>query len=101
MLAEVPDPRKKKGLRYPLKAMLGMLVVGPLCRHKGYTCIATWKPRRQPALAKALGFRRGFQTPSGSTFHNLLKTLDVEKLEQTLTKWVRATYEKIPSLRRG
>ena len=33
MLAEVPEPRKKKGCRYPLKAMLGVLVVGLLCGH--------------------------------------------------------------------
>ena len=87
MLAEVSDPRKKKGLRHPLTAMLGALVVGLLCGQKGYTCIATWKPRRQPAVAKALGFKHR-KTPSGSTFHNFLKVLDVIKLEQTLTKWV-------------
>ena len=97
MLAEVPDPRKKKGLRHPLQAMLGALVVGLLCGHKGYTCIATWKPPRQPTLAKALGFKRR-KTPSGSTFHNLLKALDVNKLEQTLTKWVMATYQRCPFL---
>ena len=94
MLAKVPDPRKKKGCRHPLKAMLGVLVVGLLCGHKGYTCIAIWL-RRQPAVAKALGFRRR-ETPCGSTFHNLLKTLDVVTLEQTLTKWVMATYQKHP-----
>ena len=99
MLAEVPDPRKKKGLRHPLEAMLGALVVGLLCGHKGYTCIATWKPRRQPALAKVLGFRRR-ETPCGSTFHNLLKVLDVVKLEQSLTKWVMATSEKYPVFER-
>ena len=94
MLAEVPDPRNKKGLRHPLEAMLGVLVVGLLCNQKGYTCIATWL-RRQPAVAKALGFRRK-ETPCGSTFHNLLKGLDVVKLEQSLTKWVMATYQKYP-----
>lgn len=51
MLAEVPEPRKKKGLRYPLKAMLGVLVVGLLCGHKGYTSIAPWL-QRHPGLAK-------------------------------------------------
>ena len=55
MLAEVQEPRKKKGRRYPLKAMLGVLVVGLLCGHKGYTTIAPWL-RRHPGLAKALGF---------------------------------------------
>ena len=98
MLAEVPDPRKKKGCRHPLQAMLGVLVVGLLCRQKGYTCIATWL-RRQPTLAKALGFKHR-KTPCGSTFHNLLKALDVVKLEQTLTKWVMATYEKYPVFER-
>ena len=29
-------------------------------------------------------------------FHNLLKALDVDKLEQTLTKWVMATYQRCP-----
>ena len=92
MLAEVPDPRKKKGLRYPLPAMLSVLVVGMLCGQKGYTYIATWL-RRHPTLAKALGFNRR-KTPAGSTFHNLLKAFDIVKLEQTLTKWVKTTYQK-------
>ena len=35
MLAEVADPRKKKGCRHPLQAMLGVLGVGLLCGHKG------------------------------------------------------------------
>ena len=93
-LAEVPDPRKKKGLRHPLAAMLGVLVVGLLCDQKGYTRIATWL-RTQPALAKALGFTHR-KTPCGGTFHNLLKSLDVVKLEQTLTKWVMATSQRYP-----
>ena len=94
MLAEVPEPRKKKGRRYPLKAMLGVLVVGLLCGHKGYTSIAPWL-QRHPGLAKALGFRPR-KTPCVATFHNLLKTLDVVKLEQTLTKWVMATRQRHP-----
>ena len=96
MLAKVPDPRKKKGCRHPLQAMLGVLVVGLLCGHKGYTCIATWL-RTQPGLAKVLGFRHK-KTPAAATFHNLLKVLDVVKLEQTLTQWVMATFENTPAL---
>ena len=72
--------------------MLGALLVGLLCDQKGYTRIATWL-RRHPTLAKALGFKHR-KTPSASTFHNLLKTLDIVKVKQTFTKWVIATYEK-------
>ena len=94
MLAEVPEPRKEKGRRHPLKAMLGALVVGLLCGHNGYTNIAMWL-RRHPSVAKALGFTRR-ETPCVATFHNLLKALDVVELEQTLTHWVRATYQRYP-----
>ncbi len=31
MLAEVPDPRNKKGQRHPLVSMLALTVVGLLC----------------------------------------------------------------------
>ena len=40
MLAEVPDPRKKKGCRHPLVSMLALTVVGLLCGQRSYTQIA-------------------------------------------------------------
>ena len=91
ILAEVPDPRKKKGLRHPLKAVLGLLVIGLLCHQKSYTAIATWG-RTQPELAKALDFKDA-KTPCAATFHNLLKHLDTVKLEHLLTQWVTETYQ--------
>ena len=44
MLAEVPDPRKKKGLWHPLAAMFGVLVVGQQ-RHSRGKC--RLRPPRQ------------------------------------------------------
>ena len=96
MLAEVPDPRKKKGRRHPLKAMLGLTVIGLMSGQNSYTAIATWG-RTQPRLAKALEFRHP-KTPCAATFHNLYKKLDVVRLEQTLTQWVQAKLESIPGL---
>ena len=49
MLAEVADPRKKKGRRHPLVAMLALTVVGLLCNQRSYTQIAKWA-RLHPAL---------------------------------------------------
>ena len=95
-LAEVPDPRKKKGCRHPLKSVLGLLVIGLMCDQRSYTAIATWG-RRQPQLAKVLGFRAP-KTPGAATFHNLLKKLDVVKLEQKLTKWVSGVFQSTPAL---
>ena len=76
ILAEVPDPRHKKGnQRYPLVSILALIVIGLMSNHKGYTFIATWA-RNQSELAKALGFR-SLKTPCAATIHNLLKRLDV------------------------
>lgn len=91
ILAEVPEPRKKKGKRYSLVSILALIVIGLMSNHKGYTSIATWA-RSQPELTKALGFKSE-KTPCASTLHNLLKCLDVVSLETSLTKWAASKLE--------
>ena len=91
ILAEVSDPRHKKGKRHPLTSILALIVIGLLANHKGYTSIATWA-RNQPELPKALGFTSP-KTPCAATIHNLLKRLDVVRLEAALTKWVFSQFE--------
>ena len=68
ILAEVPDPRHKKGKRYPLVSILALIIIGLMTG----TSVAT--------LIQALGFRSK-KTPRASTLHNLLKRLDVVSLE--------------------
>ena len=41
-LAQVPDPRGRKGRRHPLSAMLTAVVCGFLCGHRGWTGLAEW-----------------------------------------------------------
>lgn len=97
ILAEVRDPRHKKGKRHPLVSILALIVVGLMSGHKGYTSIATWA-RSQPHLRKALGF--SFQkTPCAATLHNLLKRLDVVSLEASLTKWAFSKLQDFQVLR--
>lgn len=97
ILAEVPDPRHKKGKRHPLVSILALIVIGLMSNHKGYTSIATWA-RNQPELTKALGFRSP-KTPCAATIHNLLKRLDVVRLEASLTTWVFSKLESLQVLK--
>ena len=97
ILAEVPDPRHKKGKRHPLVSILALIVIGLMSNHKGYTSIATWA-RNQAELTKALGFRSP-KTPCAATIHNLLKRLDVVRLEASLTKWVFSKLEDFQVLK--
>ena len=99
ILAEVPDPRNKKGKRHPLVSILALIVIGLMSNHKGYTSIAIWA-RNQPELTKALGFMSA-KTPCAATIHNLLKRLDVVRLEAVLTKWVFSKLESLQVLKIG
>lgn len=47
ILAEVPDPRHKKGKRHPLVSILALIVTALMTGHKGYTSVARWA-RSQP-----------------------------------------------------
>ena len=89
MLAEVRDPRNKKGQRHPLPSMLALTVVGLLCGQRSYTAIAKWA-RLHPELRQALGFTAK-QTPAASTFHYLYRRLDIAALEKILTQWTTQT----------
>ena len=40
MLAQVPDPRHKKGKRHLLKALLALAVIATMCGYKRYRAIA-------------------------------------------------------------
>ena len=93
MLAEVPDPRKKKGIRHPLVPMLALTVVGLLCGQRSYTAIAKWA-RLYPDLRKTLGFTAK-QTPAASTFHYLFRRLDITAVEKTLTQWTTQTLARL------
>ena len=89
MLAEVPDPRNKKGQHHPLAAMLALTVVGLLCGQRSYTAIAKWA-RLHTDLRQALGFTAN-QTPAASTFHYLYRRLDITAVEKVLTQWTTQT----------
>ena len=86
MLAELPDPRKEKGKRHPLKAILALAIIAILSGYRSYAAIAEYG-RTYKMLRKALGFTHK-QTPCAATLYNLFKRLDVAALEATLTQWV-------------
>ena len=89
MLAEVPDPRKKKGHRHSFVSMLALTVVVLLCGQRSYTAIAKWA-RLHPDLRETFGFTAK-QTPAASTFHYLFRRFDITVVEKVLTQWTTQT----------
>jgi hypothetical protein len=88
-LAQIPDPRNRRGTRHPLPAILGLTVLAMLTGCKSYTAIAQFGRDKGRALAFALGFRRD-KTPVKSRLSTLFGRLDVTAFEAALSRWVAA-----------
>jgi hypothetical protein len=86
VLGQIPDPRKKRGVRHPLAALLAVACTAMLCGYRTYGAIAEWGRNYDPAFLKALGFTR--QTaPAAGTFFYVFGRLDRSRFEALLGGW--------------
>jgi len=83
----VPDPRKPRGKRHPLPAILTLATCAMFCNCHSLYAIAQWG-REHQELAEALGFTRE-QTPCVSTLHVVFSRLQKEAFEATLSDWAQ------------
>jgi hypothetical protein len=92
LLAQIPDPRGRKGRRHPLAAMLAAIVCGILTGARGYKAIAQWARAQHATIGPWLGFQR--RPPCANCFRNLLLALDPQVLEVVLRQWMEGVLEK-------
>ena len=89
-LAEVPDPRRRRGRRYPVAAVLTFAVCAMLCGARSLYAIAQWGQEQGSAEVRAaLGITRA-RTPCVATLFRLFRDLDRPAFEAALGAWVRA-----------
>ena len=55
MLAAVPDPRARRGVRHRLAVILGLAVCAVLAGARSFTAIAEWAADADQATREALG----------------------------------------------
>lgn len=87
LLADVPDPRGRQGLRHPLAATLAAAVCGILTGARGCKAIAQWVRNQEPKIWHALGFRR--KPPCANTYRSVLARLSAEEFEAVISRWVQ------------
>jgi hypothetical protein len=95
-LAQIPDPRHRRGTVYPLAAVLTQVAIALLCGCRSLLAIAQWG-RDYNRLAPLLGFHRRrsrdpsrFRTPCVSELHTVLAGLDAAVFEDVLRRWIQA-----------
>jgi predicted transposase YbfD/YdcC len=88
-LLKVPDPRKRRGRRHPLSALLALLCLAFLSGIQGYLPAHDWATALSVEDRYALGFTRP-KAPAASTLWEVLRLVGWEALETELREWLLA-----------
>ena len=90
-LAQVPDPRGRKGTRHVFTATLTAVVCAMLQGCRGYEAIAQWLAEQPLDFLWSLGFTR--RPPTETGVRRLLSRIDVAAFEAALTRWISDVLE--------
>jgi len=87
VLAAVPDPRARRGVRHRLAAILGLALCAVLAGARSFTAIAEWAADADQATRDALGIIG--VVPSESTFRRTLQAMDADALDEAAGGWAQ------------
>ena len=89
-LAEVPDPRARRGVRHRLVTVLALAVCAVLAGARSYVAIAEWAHDLPLGARVRLGLTVGRATPSESAIRRILQKVDPEALDRVVSDWLVA-----------
>jgi hypothetical protein len=90
---EVPEPRQKAKVLYPLPELLLCCLVGVLCGAEGWVKVEEYGEAKLDFLRRFLPFEHGI--PSHDTFSDVFNALDPEGFKAAFVAWTAAQQENI------
>ena len=92
-LAAVPDPRRRRGVRHRLVAVLAVAVCAVLAGARSFAAIGEWAADVPVGVLAALGVRadpwRVLQPPDEATVRRVLTDIDGDALDAAIGGWLR------------
>lgn len=85
LLDQVPDPRKRRGIRHPVSRLIAVAVCAVVAGARGFTAIGEWAKDAGVASLARLGLARG--SVDESTLRRLFARLDADLLDAVLGAW--------------
>jgi predicted transposase YbfD/YdcC len=86
LLAQVPDPRKKRGRRHALAGLLAVGIAAVIAGSKSFAAIGQWAADAGPEALAALGSARG--PADESTFRRTFSLVSADVLDRVLGAWL-------------
>jgi predicted transposase YbfD/YdcC len=86
LLAQVPDPRKKRGRRHPLAGLLAVGIAAVIAGSRSFAAIGQWAADAGTEVLGGLGAARG--PAEESTFRRAFALLSPDVLDRVLGAWL-------------
>jgi hypothetical protein len=86
LLAQVPDPRKRRGRRHPLAGLLAVGIAAVIAGSKSFAAIGQWAADAGTDVLAGLGAARG--PAEESTFRCAFAMISADLLDQVLGTWL-------------
>jgi predicted transposase YbfD/YdcC len=100
-LAQVTDPRQRRGRRHALGAVLAVAVAAVLAGAKSLAAIGEWAADAPGPVLAALGVRRDplrrvWRPPGEATVRRVLARVDPDALDQVIGRWLADQQPPLP-----
>ncbi|HIK20239.1 MAG TPA: ISAs1 family transposase [Synechococcus sp. M44_DOE_062] len=82
----IEDPRKARGIRHDLGALILLIISGLLSGYKDLHAISRWGRSLSVTQRELLGFTRA--TPCCATLSNILRSIGTNTLQKQLNGWL-------------
>src|SRR5271169_874752 len=86
LLAQVPDPRKRRGRRHPLAGLLATGIAAVIAGSRSFAAIGQWAADAGPEVLAALGAACG--PAEESTFRRVFALVSADVLDRVLGAWL-------------
>jgi predicted transposase YbfD/YdcC len=103
-LAQITDPRQRRGRRHALAAVLAVAAAAVLAGARSLAAIAEWAADAPGPVLAALGTRRDplrrvWQPPGEATVRRVLARVDPDALDQVIGRWLTDQQPPVPTTR--
>jgi hypothetical protein len=93
LLAQVPDPRRKRGRRHPMDGLVAVGIAAVIAGSRSFAAIGQWAAEAGPEFLAGLGAARG--PAEESTFRRAFALVSADVLDRLLGAWLHTRAARV------